>query len=61
MGGGYFVKPFTHKQMGRLLDEQIVDERVLNGFYGLTKWLPDYGSEIYVNVKKENTVGRIAK
>lgn len=58
--GSYFVKPFTHKQMGMLLDGQIVDERVLNGFYGLTKWLPDYGSEIYVNVKKENTVGRIA-
>lgn len=54
--GSYFVKPFTHKQMGRLLDEQIIDERVLDGFYNITKYLPDYGSEIYVNVKKGNAV-----
>lgn len=54
--GSYFVKPFTHKQMGRLLDEQIIDERVLEGFYNLAKYLLDYGSEIYINVKKDNTV-----
>lgn len=38
--------------MQRLLDEEIIDERVLQGFYGLTEHLPEYGSEIYVNVKK---------
>lgn len=53
--GSYFVKPFTHKQMGMLLDEQIIDESVLEGFYGLAKYLPENGSEIYVNVKKRDT------
>lgn len=51
--GSYFVKPFTHKQMGRLLDEEIIDERVLEGFWGLIKYMPDHGSEIFINARKK--------
>lgn len=51
--GSYFVKPFTHKQMEELLENDIIDERVLEGFYNLIKWMPDYGSEIYVNACKK--------
>ena len=51
--GSYFVKPFTHKQMEDLLEYNIIDDRVLEGFYNLIKWMPDYGSEIYVNACKK--------
>lgn len=50
--GSYFVKPFTHKQMAEMLEHKIIDDQVLEGFYNLIKWMPDYGSEIYVNVCK---------
>ncbi|MBD5530576.1 MAG: class I SAM-dependent methyltransferase [Lachnospiraceae bacterium] len=51
--GSYFVKPFTHKQMEELLEYNIIDDRVLEGLYNLIKWMPDYGSEIYVNACKK--------
>lgn len=50
--GSYFVKPFTHKQMLDLLDKGIITENVLDGFYNMTKYMPELGSEIYVNFKK---------
>jgi 2-polyprenyl-3-methyl-5-hydroxy-6-metoxy-1,4-benzoquinol methylase len=49
--GSYFIKPFTHTQMSQLLDNNIIDKKVLDGFYNLVSHLPDYGSEIFVNVK----------
>ena len=49
--GSYFVKPFTHNQMQRLLDENIIDDRVLDGFYYMTDCLPNMGSEIYANCR----------
>jgi hypothetical protein len=51
--GSYFIKPFTHLQLQRCIDEEIIDERVLDGLSGLIKYMPDYGAEIYVNVKKK--------
>jgi ubiquinone/menaquinone biosynthesis C-methylase UbiE len=50
--GSYFVKPFTHSQMQKLVDDKIVDSKVLDGFYHMIKYLPEYGSEIFINVKK---------
>ena len=49
--GSYFVKPFTHGQMSNLLDNGIIDDAILDGFYNLTEEFPENGSEIYVNVK----------
>lgn len=49
--GSLFVKPFTHEQMYRMIKENIIDENVLDGLYGMEKYLKDYGSEIYVNVR----------
>ena len=49
--GSYFPKPFTHDQMYRMIQTDIIDEKVLDGLFGLGKYLPEYGSEIYVNVK----------
>lgn len=51
--GSYFIKPFTHFQMKRCMDEKIIDDRVLDGLAGLIKYMPDLGAEIYVNVKKK--------
>lgn len=49
--GSYFIKPFTHKQMSQLLGSGIISEHVLDGFYNMIDYLPEYGSEIYVNLQ----------
>lgn len=51
--GSYFVKPFTHKQMFDMLENDIIDEKVLDGLYNIVKYFPEYGSEIFVNVSIE--------
>ncbi len=48
--GSYFVKPFTHFQMQRCLDEGIMDEAAINGLEGIIKYMPEFGAGIYVNV-----------
>ena len=50
--GSYFIKPFTHVQMQKMIDDNIIDTKTLDGFYDLIKHLPDFGSEIYINFKK---------
>ena len=47
--GSFFIKPFTHQQMCDMLTTNIINLRVLDGLYELTKYMPEYGSEIYVN------------
>lgn len=49
--GTYFCKPFTHGQMQQMCDVGIMDEKMLEGFDRLVKYMPEYGSEIFVNVK----------
>lgn len=50
--GSYFIKPFTHAQMQKMMDNNIIDTKVLDGFYNLIKHFPGLGSEIYINFKK---------
>ena len=45
--GQYFLKPFSHEQMFKLMKYKIIDEKVLNGLYEMGK--NGYGSEIYVD------------
>ena len=54
--GSYFIKPFSSAQMYELIDNDIIDVKVLDGLFGLGKYLPLYGSEIYINCvrKKES-------
>lgn len=52
--GGYFPKLFTHSQMAKMLQYEIIDEKILDGIYGLGKYLPDFGSEVYVECKVKN-------
>ena len=51
--GSYFIKPFTHKQMQMCLDGDIIDENVIMGLEKVTKYIPEFGAEIYVNAKRE--------
>lgn len=39
--GGEFVKFFTHEQMQRMLDEEIIDMRMLDGMYALGEIFPE--------------------
>lgn len=50
--GSYFIKPYTHRQMAQLQDIGLLDERMLDGLYGLARRLPDMGSEIFVNLRR---------
>ena len=49
--GSYFLKPFTHEQMQLLVDKGIFDETLLNGFYHMSDYLPDMGSELWIIAK----------
>jgi SAM-dependent methyltransferase len=49
--GSYFVKPFTHRQMAQLQADGMLDERMLDGLYGLEKHMPGLGSEIFVHLR----------
>ena len=45
--GSFFVKPFTHSQMAHLQSTGLLTDQMLDGLYGLTAYLPEYGSEIF--------------
>ena len=49
--GSYFLKPLTHMQMKRCLDEGIIDDRILEGLYNIIEYIPDLGSEIFMDFK----------
>jgi len=51
--GTYFVKIFTHSQMQSMLDYKIIDSSVLDGLDRLIKYFPEYGSELYVQLKRK--------
>ena len=48
--GTFFIKPFTHAQMKSLLDTGIATTNMLDGLYNMSKYIPDHGSEIFMNV-----------
>ena len=47
--GTYFLKPFTNGQMDKIVTANIIDHAVLDGLNKMTKYFPDYGSEMYIN------------
>ncbi len=47
--GTYFVKPFTHAQMGELMAHPLFGERLIRGLEGLISSLPGLGCEIFAN------------
>lgn len=51
--GSYFVKPFTHGQMAKLQEAGILSEQMIQGLDRMTAWLPEFGSEIFVNARPQ--------
>ena len=49
--GSIFVKPFTHAQMQKLVEIGFMTSEMLDGFDRLVEYLPDLGSEIWVNAR----------
>lgn len=47
--GSFFIKVLTHSQLEQCLSAGIIDERILDGFYQLEKYITGFGSEIYIN------------
>ena len=45
--GSYFIKPFTHDQMDKLLRFGIIDKSCLSGLDKMIKFLPDLGAELW--------------
>ena len=53
--GDYFIKPFTHSQMKHLMDIGFLTNEILDGLYSMQKYMPNLGSEIFIEAKKINT------
>ena len=51
--GSYFLKPFAHSQMAEMFKLGLITIQMLDGFYNMVKYMPDLGSEIYVNVVRK--------
>ena len=50
--GGFFIKPFSHKQMYEMMVSGILNAEVLDGLYALGEnEMVEYASEIYVNCR----------
>lgn len=49
--GSYFLKPFTHEQMQAMYNHKIINIDILNGLDLMVKHMPEFGSEIFVNIK----------
>lgn len=49
--GSSFIKPFTHQQMHDMLKHKIIDKKTLDGLYKMEQYMPEIGSEIFVNCK----------
>ncbi len=50
--GSYFIKPFNHEKMQQLIENNYIDNNLLNGLYDLIEYLPEFGAEIFVNLRK---------
>lgn len=50
--GSYYLKMFTHAQMQQLVDQKLITPQMMNGFYKMVKYMPNFGSEIFINCKK---------
>ena len=50
--GSFFFKPFKHKQMYNIFKNKILPTKVLIGLSKVIKYIPNFGAEIYINVKK---------
>jgi SAM-dependent methyltransferase len=52
--GTYFIKLFTNEQMEKVIDLGIFEKDLLQGLENMVKYLPDMGSEMFVNIRLKN-------
>jgi acetyltransferase-like isoleucine patch superfamily enzyme/2-polyprenyl-3-methyl-5-hydroxy-6-metoxy-1,4-benzoquinol methylase len=45
--GSYFIKPFTHEQMDRMMSNGIIDFNCLDGLEKMIDFLPEMGAELW--------------
>ena len=50
----FFLKPFTHDQMLKILETKIIDMNVIEALYLVSDDLPEYGAELYCLFSKYN-------
>jgi hypothetical protein len=50
--GSYFIKPFAHAQMERLMELGILTDDLIGGLMKMERYLPGLGAEIFVNARK---------
>jgi hypothetical protein len=50
--GSFSFKPFTHNQMEKIIKSKSVDKAIIDNMYKIDKYLNGFGSEIYINIKK---------
>ena len=49
---GYFAfKPFTHAQMAKMLTHKIINKKMLDALFGMSKYAPELGSEMFVELQ----------
>lgn len=48
----FFIKPFTHDQMMKCLDNQILNPEIIEGLYKISDNFSEFGCEIYCLFKK---------
>jgi 2-polyprenyl-3-methyl-5-hydroxy-6-metoxy-1,4-benzoquinol methylase len=46
-----FLKPFNHKKMSECIKNGLIDQQLLEGLYGIIKYFPRNGTEIFINCK----------
>ncbi len=52
--GSYFIKPFTHQQMQKCMDYEILNTQILDGLDKLCgSELSEFGAEIYLNIQQK--------
>jgi len=52
--GTYMIKPFTNEQMEKMIGSGILNEDIIQGLEGMVKYMPDLGSEMFVNLRINN-------
>jgi len=51
--GSFFMKPFTHAQIHTLMQSGFATQAMLDGLWSLTKYFPENGSEIFINLQRK--------
>ena len=53
--GTYFIKPFTHRQMEKIIIQKIINRQVLKGLEKMSKYMPELGCELFVEARVKSS------